>query len=276
MGRVIGFATLAAALVLGACSGGADAGGATTSNPMSTIASTTQPLASTTALAPAGPVDSSPKVLFVGNSFTSSAGGLRIHFSKLSVSATPPPIVETVEATTGGATLEMHWQRTYTMETIANGGYDIVVLQGDIPETDVDSFQQHARLLVEATRQAGAEPILFMAWPYDRLGWITTDEIAQAHSEIATELDVDVAPVGLAFQRASAERPEMNMYGLDDEHQSVHGAYLSVNVIYLTIFGTEHPVTLAYLPTGITEEEATFLQRIARETMSGYTANQTS
>ena len=81
-----------------------------------------------------------------------------------------------------------------------------VVLQGDIPYSDVDTFQENARNLVEAIRETGAEPILFMAWPYERLGWITMDEIAQAHADIATELDVDVAPVGLAFQRASQER----------------------------------------------------------------------
>jgi hypothetical protein len=70
----------------------------------------------------------------------------------------------------------------------------------------------------------------------------------------------------------------MEMLGLDKEHQSAHGAYLAVNVVYLTIFGTEHSDTLTHLLTGITitEEEAAFLQRIARETVSSYTANQTS
>jgi hypothetical protein len=39
-----------------------------------------------------------------------------------------------------------------------------------------------------------ARPALLMAWAYDRLGWITMDQIAQAHGEAAAELKVDVAP----------------------------------------------------------------------------------
>jgi hypothetical protein len=66
------------------------------------------------------------------------------------------------------------------------------------------------------------------------------------------------------------------LIGPDHVHQSTHGAYLAVNVIYLTIFGTEDPVAMAYLPEGTTEGEAMFLQRIARENVSEYTARQTS
>lgn len=174
------------------------------------------------------------------------------------------------------ATLETLWEYSLAPEMIANGAYDIVVLQGDIAESEVDTFKQHARNFVEATRETGAEPILFMAWPYERLGGLTMDEIAQAYAGVATDLDVDVAPVGLAFQRASDERPEMDLLGPDDAHQNEYGAYLVVNVVYETIFGTGHPVSLTYLPEGITEEEATFLQRIARETVRDYAASRTS
>jgi hypothetical protein len=175
-----------------------------------------------------------------------------------------------------GATLETLWNYSATPEMIANGDYDIVVLQGWVAESGIDSFQENVEEFVEATRATGAEPILFMEWPAERDERATMDEIALAHSNIAAELDVDVAPVGLAFQQASEERPEIDLLALDRDHQSKHGAYLAVNVIYLTIFGTEHPVTLAYLPEGITEEEATFLQRIAQEAVRDYAAAQTS
>lgn len=273
MGRVVGFAVVVAALLLGACSGGADADGITSATSEPSIASTTQPLAPSTSLES---VDSATRILFVGNSLTFYEGGLQNQITELAASATPPPIVETEESTMGGATLETLWKYSMTPETIANGDYDIVVLQGWLAESGIDSFQENVGNFVEATKATGAEPILFMEWPDESNGRSTMDEIAQAHADIATELDVDVAPVGLAFRRASDERPEMDLLALDKVHQNEHGAYLVASVVYLTIFGTEHPVTLSYLPEGITEEEAAFLQRIAQETVRDYAANQTS
>lgn len=134
------------------------------------------------------------------------------------------------------------------------------------------TFPQYARNFVVEIKEAGAEPILLMAWPYERLGCITMDEIAQAHFDIALELGVDVAPVGLVWQRAMKERPKLDMYDLDAEHPCIYGTYLAVNVVYATAFG-ENPVDLTYLPPegyyflsngettrGVTNEEAAFLQ----------------
>ena len=57
------------------------------------------------------------------------------------------------------------------------------------------TFHEYARQFDAEIKKAGAQPILFMAWSYQRLGWITMEEIAQAHRAIATELStVDLAP----------------------------------------------------------------------------------
>ena len=265
MGRVIGLAAVAVLLVLvAACSDNDDTGDVTASIP-ATTASTES-------------TDPPTKILLVGNSLTYFRGGLRAQLSALAASATPPLNIETDESVSGGATLEKHWERMSTPETITSGDYDIVVLQGAIPESDVETFQDNARNFVEATRATGARPILFMAWGYERLGWITMDEIAQANADIASELDVDVAPVGLAFQRATSERPGLNMLGRDNEHQSTHGAHLVAYVIYMTVFGTDPPDSLTNLVEGdpITEEDIAFLHRIARETVNEYVADHTS
>ncbi|MCL1595562.1 MAG: hypothetical protein M3132_14540 [Actinomycetia bacterium] len=74
MGRVIGLAVLVAALVLGACSGGADAGGATTSTSAPNIPSTTQPQGSTTSSVSPEAAISTTRILLVGNSITSTGG----------------------------------------------------------------------------------------------------------------------------------------------------------------------------------------------------------
>jgi len=142
-----------------------------------------------------------------------------------------------------------------------------------------DPVSIYSRQFDAEIKEAGAEPVLFMAWSYERLNWITMEEIAQAHRDIATELGIEVAPVGLAWQCAMEERPDLDLYDDDREHPSIYGTYLAINVVYATVFG-ESPIGLAYLPSefagvsDVTEEEAAFLQRIAWETVQEYQAQE--
>ena len=142
-------------------------------------------------------------------------------------------------------------------------------MQEDIPETTVADFREYARKFLAEVRKNHARTILFMAWAYNRLGWISLAEIAQARRDAAKELDVDVAPAGLAWQAASKQRPGMDFYGLDREHPSIDGTYLATCVIYATIYGRD-PSGFAYAPPGITAEEAAFLQKIAWQTVQNY------
>jgi hypothetical protein len=59
---------------------------------------------------------------------------------------------------------------------------------------------------------------------------------------------------------------------VDRDRPSIYGTYLAINVVYATIIG-KSPIGLAYLPSpggGVTEDAATFLQRIAWETVQAY------
>lgn len=233
--------------------------------------------ASVSAPEPTAVPDPPDKILFIGSSLTSWQGSVYLHLKLLAKSANPPSVIQTDSVIQGGATLETMWESTTAREVIREGDYDVVILQGNIPRTDVDTFHEYARKFDAEIREAGAEPVFFMAWSFEVewFAWITMEEIAQAHRDIAMELDADVAPVGLAWQRATEERPELDMYDRDGVHPSIHGTYLAVNVVYATIFG-ESPVGLAYLPVmgGVTEEEAVFLQRIAWETVQEFQAQQ--
>ena len=124
-------------------------------------------------------------------------------------------------------------------------------------------------MFVEEIRKTGARPVLLMAWGYRRLGWISTAEIAQAHREVGKELGVDVAPVGLAWERVMKERPDLNLFKPDLEHPNVLGTYLATQVVYATVF-RKSPVDLKYLPPGVTPEAGAILRRIAWETVEAY------
>jgi len=237
---------------------------------------------------PTGTPEPPDKILFVGNSFTFWNQGVDYHMELLAASANPPWVIEAESIVKGGAALKTMWEYTKAPNLIGEGDYDVVVLQEDIPETDVDTFHEYARKFVKEIKKTGAEPVLFMAWSYERLGWITMEEIARAHRDIATELGVDVAPVGLAWQRAMKERPDLDMYGSDREHPSIYGTCLTLYVLYATIFG-QSPVGLSYQfadkidrdsveqerkQWDITKDEVAFLQRIAWEAVQEYQAQQ--
>jgi hypothetical protein len=211
------------------------------------------------------------EVLFVGNSFTYYPGivdpGVDDLFRSLVQSEDPPRAVEVDRSTMGGATLQDLAKGT--AKKIPGSDYDVVVLQGDIPEDTahtVDGFLEAARTLDADVRGAGGRSVFYMAWPYVPLEWIGLDGIAAAHRQVEQELGTPIAPVGLAFANALGERPELAMLAPDLGHPSVHGAYLAAAVIYATIFDRS-PEGLPFRPDGVSSDEAAFLQRVAWETL---------
>jgi hypothetical protein len=221
--------------------------------------------AATSMEAPAELPEPPGTVLFVGNSFTFWNQGLWTHMEELTAARGEALGAETSRVVRGGASLRVLWKRTKAKKKIAEGGYDVVVLQEDLPETKAADFHEYAATFDAHTREAGSRLIFFMAWDYERLGWISMDEIIAEHKRMALELDAEVAPCGYAWQRANAERPEVDMYDDDREHPSWQGTLLSLYVIYSTIYG-ESPEALEFTPSEkskITAEEDAWLRRVA-------------
>src|SRR5687768_3737444 len=202
------------------------------------------------------------RILFIGNSLTYWNDGLWVHLERMAGRATPPVALTTGRSVFPGAFFKSLWGRREPREAIRSRAYDVVVLQEDLPETRVEDFREHARRFVGEVRQAGARPVLLMAWAYPRLGWITMAEIAATHRAAAAELKVDVAPVGLAWERARQQRASLDLYAPDREHPSVAGTYLTTAVVYAAVFGKD-PMALEYVPTGISADDAAFLRRVA-------------
>jgi len=209
------------------------------------------------------------RILFIGDSFTYFQDGVYTHFEKLSAAAIPPIQVQTDKSVFGGAYLHRLWDLQEPVRAIDKGTADVVVLQEDIPETSVADFREYARKFVNEVRKNNARPVLFMAWAYNRLGWISMAEIAQAHRDAAKELNVDVAPVGLAWQEASKQRPSMDLYGPDREHPSIFGTYLATCTIFATIYNRD-PGGIKYAPPDITADEASFLQTVSWKTVQDF------
>jgi len=246
-----------------------------------------QPMIETPATATPEPPD---QILFIGDSFTQWNFGIDGHMQGFVASANPSLPIETSSVARGGYQLVEHWNTSGNpaRQAIQEGNWDVVVLQEDPSEPDYDeqTFYEYTRKYNDEIEKAGAETVLYMPWEWKTSSTqITTEDIAQAYNNIGAELGVKVAPAGLAWQRALQERPDLNLYDDDLIHPSIHGTYLTICVLYATIFG-QSPIGVSYRPVDMlpeddllfstrekwqmTDEEAAFLQRIAWETVADY------
>ena len=212
------------------------------------------------------------KLLFIGNSFTYRNGGIEKHIKLMADNTKKPINIQVDKATKGGATLKIHFGIDSVHEKIKNSNSDIVILQEDIPEYkehSVAPFFEYATLFEKEIALSKSKLVFFMAWPYERLNWISLDEIVAAHKTIAKQLNATVAPVGIALDRSLRIRPQMAMLGKDKEHESIHGTYLASCVIYATLFN-KSPKGVSYWPEGITKQEARYLQALAWKTVKDW------
>jgi len=191
------------------------------------------------------PRTSPDRILMVGNSFTFWNGGLWFALQDMLGGKQQGKRVR--PSVRGGASLATHAKRPDLLRQIDQGQNDMVILQGDIPESSVDAFEANARFLIARIRASGAEPMLFMTWDYQRLEWLSIQEIIAAHHRAADEADVLLAPVGAAFLRARTQCPELELYDDDREHPSLLGSYLALLILHATVTGSD-PRTTESLP----------------------------
>jgi hypothetical protein len=95
-----------------------------------------------------------------------------------------------------------------------------------------------------------------------------TAELAEAYTLAGNEAGALVVPAGLAFARARAARPELELYQPDKRHPSLAGTYLAACTVYAALFGRS-PAGSSYT-AGLPSELAAFLQATAWETVRAY------
>lgn len=195
--------------------------------------------------------DSTTRVLFIGNSLTYYNGGLDSILHQICEHNEPPIDIETEMMAQGYATLESLWQDDAIKKRIAEGNFDFVVIQGDIPESTKEAFQEYSRHFIDHINSSGAEPIVYMTWGYNRLGWINTEEIAEEHQELHQDLKVDIVPVGIIMERFKAKYPSIRVLDIDNEHPSIQGSYIAAIAIYIVIFEKNLEMS-TYVPEPLT------------------------
>ncbi len=147
---------------------------------------------------------------------------------------------------------------------LARRQFDVALLDECL---SCDEPARHLRRQAEAARRIGAEPVLVMPWAATD---DATARIAEAVTRRANAVRAYVVPAGLAFARARAQRPEIELIAEDGRTPTQAGAYLAAAITFVALYGRS-PEGNAWLG-GLDDATAGFLQRVAWETAWDYYA----
>ena len=223
------------------------------------------------------------RVLFVGNSYFYYNDSLHNHVERIGEEIGPHAAGDYAfkSATIGGARLSHH-----PVGKLLQPGrlgieqpFELVILQGGsmepLTEESRAAFREKAIELSEKIRATGAEVALYMTHAYvepdERYEPDLIDKIAPTYVSVGNELGALVIPVGLAFERAYEQRPDIVLHKtFDGTHPSLLGTYLAACVVYQSIYGTS-AVGVDYDYFGdVDKDDAAFLQRVADETVRAF------
>jgi hypothetical protein len=179
------------------------------------------------------------RVLFLGNSLT-FANDLPALLRRLG--AVDGITIETRDESRPNYALEDHWNRQASRDALADGRWDVVVMQQGPSSLATSRAQlvQWARTWADAIRAAGGRPALYMVWP-DTTRFAFFDDVALSYRTAAESSGSALYPAGEAWQAAWARDPRLPLYGSDGFHPSVAGTYLAALVIYRGMTGRAPP-----------------------------------
>jgi len=233
--------------------------------------------------------DSGSSLLWVGNSFFYYNNSMHGHYNDLVRAGEPGAKNRGTSVTISGSGLDWHDMAAY-LQPDGIGKYSFVpgnkivfnppgrqfdtVIMMDCSQCPVHpqlAAAFHATVKKDAAIIAkyGARPVLFMSWAYKDAPEMTA-QLAEQYTIAGNANDALVIPAGLAFAKAIARRPELELYQPDKRHPTLAGTYLAACTTYAAI-RKKSPVGIKY-DAGLGAELATFLQTVAADTVKEYYA----
>ena len=222
------------------------------------------------------------KLLFVGNSYT-YYNDLPDMVYQIAKSQRKPLSVRSV--TKGGERLRGHLKNERLRKMLTEEQWDYVVLQEQSSdparptEFVVENVYPAAKSLDSLIHVGSpkARTIFYMTWGHkygsthkiENYPLVYTyqgmqERIKTSYLEMAYRNGASCAPVGMAWQRVRAERPDYQLYNQDLSHPSPLGSYLAAHVIYMTIFAK--PYQSDYT-AGFDAQTAEYIQQSAQKTV---------
>jgi hypothetical protein len=221
------------------------------------------------------------RVLFVGNSFTST-NSMPALVHQLAAGDHGAQAIFAAQYAAPGWSLQNASRDDGLTALLHDVRWNVVVLQ---EQSQIPSFSPYERdremlpfahELVDDIRASVARPMLFMTWGYEDGDQENVPEdtftamqarLAEGYSDLAAEMSVPVAPVGLAWAEALRRDPELELWESDGKHPSRLGSYLTACVFYGILSGRDP--TQSGFTAGLDEADARSLQRVASDVVHG-------
>lgn len=223
------------------------------------------------------------RALFLGNSYTNN-NNLPNIVRSLTLAGGDSMVTD--KNTPGGYTFQGHSTNSTTLNKIAAGNWDFVVLQ---EQSQRPAFSQgqvatevypYAKALVDSARFHNdcVEPVFYMTWGRKYgdqqncaiLPYLCSFEgmqlaLKQSYLQMAVDNQSTAAPVGMAWWSAMLQDTTLELFAGDGSHPNFRGSYLTACVFYGTMI-RKSPIGLNYYGS-LDSTMATFLQTVAHHTV---------
>lgn len=196
-------------------------------------------------------------ILFIGNSYT-DVNNLPEIVKQIAASMNDTLVYQ--KSVPGGYTFENHTTNTATLNLIAQGGWDFVVLQeqsqrpsfplGQV-ENEVFPYAKKLDSLVHASNPC-AKTVFYMTWgrkngdPDNCAGWppVCTYEgmdslLQQRYMMMAQMNNAWISPVAKVWRHLREMTTPIELYQADNSHPSGAGSYAAALSFYAVMFGKD-------------------------------------
>jgi hypothetical protein len=195
-------------------------------------------------------------VMFVGNSFFYYNNSLHNHLRKIISGDSLVETINTRSITINGSSLSWHSVDAYLdnknigsfrIDSKNDNKYieskdtsiDAVIFMDcslcSIHPKTKDNFHKYVAKHSETIRARGAEPMLFMSWPYKNKKDMVF-ELREEFIKAANDNNILLVPAGEAFHNLNLTHPDIDLYTPDMRHPSAEGTYLAAAVVFGTLF----------------------------------------
>ena len=213
------------------------------------------------------------RILFVGNSYLYYNDSVHNHVEKMLIEHYEDEDIITKSATIGGSRLNNHnIEHLLDFRNLQlDRQIDLLIMQGGSKEVTTSKlrsiFTDTAVNYSKKAQHFGIETALYMTHAYlnndPRYEPNLIEKIKMAYYDAGKQSNSAVAPVGIAYEMAYKERPDIALHHPDGTHPGLLGTYLGSYVVFSMITNSS-PEGLKYnYLDQISDDDLLFLQEIA-------------
>ena len=223
------------------------------------------------------------RVLYIGNSYLYYNDSLHNHVRRMLEEFYSKEIdTGNYKSVTISGSRSWHHNIDYSIEYKNLGAekpFELVIFQGGSGETDTalerKIFSDTVKKIIKTIHQSGAEAALYMIHaytePHENADPKMIENIKKMYINAGNESNALVIPVGIAFENAYKQNPEIQLHkSFDGSHPSLLGTYLAACVVFSSITH-ETPLNIEYnYFDKIDDKDKKFLQKIAHKTVEDF------